>query len=44
MGSLAAMSNRLSNSASDYLLQHAHQLVHWQEWGDEATADAVESD
>ncbi len=44
MGSLAAMSNRLANSASDYLLQHAHQSVNWWEWGEEALAHAVETD
>ncbi|MGV8846133.1 thioredoxin domain-containing protein [Tessaracoccus sp.] len=38
------MPNRLSSSASDYLLQHAHQLVDWWEWGDEALAEAVHSD
>ena len=25
--------NRLSQSVSPYLLMHAHQPVHWQEWG-----------
>ncbi len=44
MGSLVAMSNRLASSASDYLLQHAHQSVDWWEWGDDALAHAVETD
>ncbi len=44
MGSLAAMSNRLATSASDYLLQHAHQSVDWWEWGDDALAHAEEND
>lgn len=34
------MTNRLANSASDYLRQHAHQAVDWWEWGDEALAEA----
>ncbi|MDO5735707.1 MAG: DUF255 domain-containing protein, partial [Propionibacteriaceae bacterium] len=38
------MPNRLTNSASDYLLQHAHQQVDWWEWGAEALAHAVETD
>ena len=38
------MSNRLASSASDYLLQHAHQSVDWWEWGDDALAHAVETD
>ena len=44
MGSLAAMPNRLSTSASDYLLQHAHQPVDWWEWGEDATAHAAQTD
>ena len=44
MGSLAAMPNRLANSASDYLLQHAHQQVDWWEWGEQASAHAAETD
>ena len=28
--------NRLINSASPYLLQHAHNPVDWQPWGPEA--------
>ncbi|RMB62206.1 thioredoxin domain-containing protein [Tessaracoccus antarcticus] len=38
------MPNRLAASASDYLLQHAHQLVDWWEWGDEASAHAALTD
>ncbi|MBV9007714.1 MAG: thioredoxin domain-containing protein [Verrucomicrobia bacterium] len=34
------MSNRLANSKSPYLLQHAHNPVNWFEWGDEAFAEA----
>ena len=30
------MSNRLANSTSPYLLQHADNPVDWHEWGDEA--------
>ncbi len=32
--------NRLVLSRSPYLLQHAHNPVHWHEWGDEAFAEA----
>ncbi|MEO7587505.1 MAG: thioredoxin domain-containing protein [Arachnia sp.] len=38
------MPNRLSTSASDYLLQHAHQPVDWWEWGGDATAHAAQTD
>ena len=38
------MPNRLATSASDYLLQHAHQSVDWWEWSDEALTQAVEAD
>lgn len=44
MGSLAAMSNRLADSASDYLLQHAHQLVDWRQWGEDALSHARDTD
>lgn len=32
--------NRLANATSPYLLQHAHNPVHWQPWGAEAFAQA----
>ena len=35
------MINRLSSSASPYLLQHADNPVHWWEWGPEAFAEAA---
>ena len=38
------MVNRLSESSSDYLLQHAHQTVDWWEWSDEALAEAARLD
>jgi len=34
------MANRLANSTSPYLLQHAANPVDWQEWGEEAFAEA----
>jgi uncharacterized protein YyaL (SSP411 family) len=34
------MSNRLADATSPYLLQHKDNPVHWQEWGDEAFAEA----
>ena len=34
------MANRLANSTSPYLLQHSANPVDWQEWGDEAFAEA----
>lgn len=34
------MANRLSESRSPYLRQHAHQPVDWMPWGDEAFAEA----
>lgn len=34
------MPNRLSAARSPYLLQHARNPVHWQEWGEEAFARA----
>ncbi|MHA6510240.1 thioredoxin domain-containing protein [Tessaracoccus sp. Y1736] len=38
------MVNRLAQSASDYLLQHAYQAIDWWEWSPEALAAAVELD
>lgn len=35
------MVNRLSESSSDYLRQHAHQGVDWWEWSPEALAEAT---
>jgi uncharacterized protein YyaL (SSP411 family) len=34
------MSNRLANSTSPYLVQHAANPLDWQEWGQEAFAEA----
>ncbi|MGW5241372.1 thioredoxin domain-containing protein [Monashia sp. NPDC004114] len=34
------MSNRLGEATSPYLLQHKDNPVHWQEWGQEAFAEA----
>ena len=42
--SLAVMANRLADSPSDHLLQHAHQPVDWWPWGSEALAHAAELD
>jgi uncharacterized protein YyaL (SSP411 family) len=39
-----AMSNRLANSTSPYLLQHADNPVDWWEWGPEAFAEAKRRD
>ncbi len=36
------LTNRLADSNSPYLLQHAHNPVSWQEWGSEAFALAAE--
>ncbi|MGJ6980859.1 thioredoxin domain-containing protein [Aestuariimicrobium soli] len=36
------MPNRLADSTSPYLQQHAHQPVDWQPWGEEAFAEARE--
>ncbi|MEP6920056.1 MAG: thioredoxin domain-containing protein [bacterium] len=36
--------NRLINETSPYLLQHAHNPVDWQAWGDEAFAEARRDD
>ena len=38
------MSNRLAQSTSPYLLQHAHNPVDWHEWGSEALQKAVAQD
>jgi uncharacterized protein YyaL (SSP411 family) len=38
------MPNRLINSTSPYLIQHAHNPVDWYEWGNEALTKAVEED
>ncbi len=38
------MSNRLANSTSPYLLQHADNPVDWWEWGPEAFAEAKRRD
>ena len=38
------MANRLADALSPYLRQHAGNPVHWQEWGDEALAEARERD
>ena len=36
--------NRLAQESSPYLRQHAENPVHWQPWGPEAMAEAVERD
>ena len=36
------MTNRLADATSPYLLQHRDNPVHWQEWGEEAFAEARE--
>jgi uncharacterized protein len=38
------MPNRLADSTSPYLLQHADNPVDWWEWGDDAFAEAVRRD
>ncbi|HIZ35300.1 MAG TPA: thioredoxin domain-containing protein, partial [Candidatus Ruania gallistercoris] len=38
------MANRLATSTSPYLLQHAENPVHWQEWGPAAFAEARRRD
>ena len=38
------MTNRLANSTSPYLLQHAENPVDWYPWGDEALRKAKEED
>lgn len=37
---MPAHTNRLAGETSPYLLQHAHNPVHWQPWGEEAFARA----
>src|SRR6266853_1156889 len=37
---MSQATNRLSNEASPYLLQHAHNPVDWYPWGEEAFAKA----
>ena len=36
--------NKLAEESSPYLLQHAHNPVHWYPWGDEALDKAIEED
>lgn len=36
--------NKLADESSPYLLQHAHNPVHWYPWGDEALLKAKEED
>ncbi|MBS1681176.1 MAG: thioredoxin domain-containing protein [Bacteroidetes bacterium] len=38
------MPNKLIHSTSPYLLQHAHNPVHWQEWSAEALTEAKNTD
>lgn len=38
------VTNRLAHATSPYLLQHADNPVHWQEWGSAAFAEARERD
>ncbi len=38
------MANRLANATSPYLLQHQDNPVDWQQWGDEAFAEARQRD
>ncbi len=38
------MMNQLQYASSPYLLQHAHNPVHWYEWGAEALAKAKQED
>jgi uncharacterized protein YyaL (SSP411 family) len=38
------MANRLARATSPYLQQHADNPVDWQEWGEEAFAEARERD
>jgi uncharacterized protein YyaL (SSP411 family) len=44
MPSPSLQSNRLGEESSPYLLQHAHNPVHWQPWGLEALAEARNRD
>ena len=43
-GNLPPMPNALIDESSPYLLQHAHNPVDWQPWGDEAFAAARAAD
>ncbi len=36
--------NRLGEETSPYLLQHAHNPVHWRAWGADALAEAKRRD
>ena len=38
------MANRLAEATSPYLRQHADNPVHWQQWRDEALAEARRRD
>ena len=38
------MPNELAHETSPYLLQHAHNPVHWRPWGPEAIAEATRTD
>lgn len=38
------VANRLTNSTSPYLRQHADNPVHWREWSPQALADAADRD
>jgi len=38
------MRNRLNEATSPYLLQHQHNPVHWQSWGEAAFAEAAKLD
>ena len=38
------MKNELSHETSPYLLQHAHNPVHWQPWSEKALQAAKEAD
>ena len=38
------MANRLADETSPYLLQHAHNPVHWQPWDERALAQARDED
>ena len=41
---MAEHTNKLANASSPYLLQHAHNPVHWYPWGEEALNKAREED
>lgn len=42
--SIEKYTNMLVNETSPYLLQHSHNPVHWQPWGDEALRQAKDED